>query len=67
MSQKYHAYDSNRKITLGPKAKEYKLYTKESEEEKLDTMPSPEENNEDVFIIFLAADTNGTLYTYLTG
>ena len=29
--------------------------------------PSPEENNEDVFIAFLAADTNGILYTDLTG
>ena len=30
-------------------------------------MPSPEENNEDVFIAFLAADTNGKVYTDLTG
>ena len=30
-------------------------------------MPSPEEKNEDVFIAFLAADTNGTVYTDLTG
>ena len=29
--------------------------------------PSPEEKNEDVFIAFLAADTNGTVYTDLTG
>ena len=29
--------------------------------------PSPEEKNEDVFIALLAADTNGTVYTYLTG
>ena len=28
--------------------------------------PSPEKNNEDVFIEFLAADTNGTVYTDLT-
>ena len=29
--------------------------------------PSPEEMNEDVFIAFLAADNNKTLYTDLTG
>ena len=40
---------------------------KETEEGKLDMTPIPEENNEDVFIEFLAADTNGTVYTDLTG
>ena len=40
---------------------------KETEEEKLDMAPSPEEKNEDVFIAFLAADTTGTLYTDLLG
>ena len=29
-------------------------------------MPSPEDNNEDVFIAFLASDTIGTVYTDLT-
>ena len=29
--------------------------------------PSTEEENEDVFIEFLAADTNGTVYTYFIG
>ena len=29
--------------------------------------PSPEEKNEDVFISLLAADTNGIVYTDLTG
>ena len=28
--------------------------------------PSPEEKNEDVFVAFLEADNNGTVYTYLT-
>ena len=29
--------------------------------------PIPEDNNEDVFIAFLASDTNVTVYTDLTG
>ena len=40
---------------------------KETEEEKLDMTPSPEEKNEDVFIALLAADTTGTVYTDLIG
>ena len=40
---------------------------KETEEEKLDMAPSPEEKNEDVFIALLAADTNVTVYNDLTG
>ena len=40
---------------------------KETEEEKLNMTPSPEDINEDVFIALLAADNNGTLYTDLTG
>ena len=39
---------------------------KETEEEKLDMTPGPEENNEDVFIAFLAAYTTVTVYNYLT-
>ena len=39
----------------------------ETEEEKLDMTPSTEEKNEDVLITFLAADTNGRVYTNLTG
>ena len=30
-------------------------------------MPSPDDKNEDVFIALLAADTNRTIYTDLTG
>ena len=54
-------------MTLIPKSKDYKIYKKETEEEKPDISPSPKERNEDVFIEFLAADTNGTVYTDLTG
>ena len=39
----------------------------ETEEEKLVMTPSPEDKNEDVFISLSAADTNGKVYTDLTG
>ena len=40
---------------------------KQTEEEKLDMTPNPEEKNEDQFISFLAQNTNGTVHTDLTG
>ena len=49
------------KTNLDRKRKNINSAQKETEEEKLDTPPSPEENNGDVFIAFLAADTNGTV------
>ena len=52
---------------LDRKQKNIKSTQKETEEEKLDMTPSPEENNEYMFIALLAADNNGTLYTDLTG
>ena len=55
------------KVNLDRKRKNINSTQKETEEEKLDMTPIPEEKNEDVFIEFLAVDTNGTIYTYLTG
>ena len=52
---------------LDRKRKNINSTQKETEEEKLDMTPSTEDKNEDVFIAFLAADTNGTVYTDLTG
>ena len=51
---------------LDRKQKNINSTQKETEEEKLDMTPSPEEKNEDVFIAFLAADNNRTVYTGLT-
>ena len=55
------------KVHLDRKQKNIKSTHKETEGEKLDMMPSPEEKNEDVFVAFLEADNNGTVYTDLTG
>ena len=52
---------------LDQKRKNIKSTQKETKEEKLDTTLSPEEKNEYVLITFLAADSNITLYTDLTG
>ena len=52
---------------LDQKRKDVNSTQKQTKEEKVDMMPSSEKNNEDVFIAFLAADTNVTVYTDLTG
>ena len=52
---------------LDRKQKNIKSTQKETEEGKLDTTSGQEDKNEDVFIAFLAADTNGTVYTDLSG
>ena len=54
------------KGNLYQKRKNINSPQKETEEEKLDMTPSPEEKNGYVFISFLATDTNGTEYTDLT-
>ena len=48
---------------LDQKRKNINSTQKETEEGKLDTTSGQEDKNEDVFIAFLAADTNGTVYT----
>ena len=55
------------KIHLEQKLKNINSTQKETEEEKIDMTPSPEDKNEDVFIAFLAVDNNGTVFTDLTG
>ena len=51
---------------LDRKRKNIKSTQKDTEEEKLDMTPSPEEKNGYVPITFLSVDNNGTVYTDLT-
>ena len=51
---------------LDQKRKNINSTQTDTEEEKLDMTPSPEDKNEDVFIAFLSEVTNRTVYTDLT-
>ena len=55
------------KVHLDRKRKNINSTNKETKEEKLDMTPSTEDENEDLFIAFLASDTKGTVYTDLPG
>ena len=55
------------KVHLDRKRKNINSTNKETKEEKLDMTPSTEDENEYLFIAFLASDTKGTVYTDLPG
>ena len=58
---------ANAKGHLDQKRKSIRSTQPQKSEEVLDNTPRPETKSDDVFIASLAADTDGTVYTDLTG